>query len=130
MILWYSRFRMASKSIAFLVGAMISALPLVALAEPIPLGPSPEQLLTREAFLKTQTEGTSVACVVQTSVAATSVNTPFMLWWGSFGGDGTGWTPNGAYNIVANKPGTYKYEFTFHALGGASATCTTLVTVS
>ena len=56
---------------------------LAAADSQIPVQPSMEQLLAREAFLKAQTDSASVACVVKTSVSSTRVGELFMLWWGS-----------------------------------------------
>jgi len=111
--------------------ALLLAFPLSISADTlVPLGPTVEQLLAREAFLKAQNGGTSVACIVRTNVATTKVRQPFQLWWGSYGGNGVGWAPSGSYTIVVDKAGTYRYELTFYTQSGSSATCQTSVSVS
>jgi hypothetical protein len=105
--------------------------PLAAVADSlVPLAPQPEQLLAREAFLKSAADGTPVACIVRTSTSAVQVNEPFHLWWGSYGAIGGGWRPVGSYTIAASVKGIYEYKLTFQGSGGSVATCRTTVTVS
>lgn len=116
--------------IVVVAGALCLIAPLAAAAETlVPIAPAPEQLLAREAFLKTYIEGVPVACAIKTSKSAVKIDEPFMLWWGSYGAEEGGWSPTGAYTIVAAKSGTYEYKLVFRAQG-ASATCRTTISVS
>ena len=121
---------MAGKLVGFIAAALFLSVPLAASAqELVPLQPAPEQLLAREAFIKSQTEGVPVACVVKTSKTSVSVNEPFSLWWGSYGAEESGWAPTGAYTILAQKAGVYEYKFSFRG-HGTSTTCRSTVLVS
>ncbi len=105
--------------------------PAIALADSlIPMGPTPEQLLSRQAFMNAVVQGTSVACVVQTSATQVRLNQSYRVWWGSFGSNGVGWAPVGSYTIMPSKEGIYEFKLTFHAADGTSATCKTDVAVT
>ena len=115
---------------ARIVASILFVLPGVAAADALSFWPSVEQLLVREAFVMTQTEGTSVACVVKTSVSSALVGEPFKLWWGSYGGDGVGWPQTGAYSIVVGDVSIREYKLTFNSPDGTSVACRTTVSVT
>lgn len=120
---------MLNKVVAFAASVLCLLAPLAAAADAaIPLGPSPEQLLAREAFLKAESDGVPVACAVKASKASVAVNEAFALWWGSYGSAGGGWSPTGSYTIVASAKGVYGYKFSF-VNGTSSATCHSTVSV-
>ena len=120
-----------SKIVLFGIGILSLTAPAFAAADfAIPLQATPAQFLARDAFLKSQISGVSVACIVMTNKTTVAVHEAFALWWSSYGAIGDGWAPAGAYTIVVGERGVHEYAFTFRGESSASATCSTVVSVS
>ncbi len=125
-----------SKKITYtILGLLFCATPLFASADT--LSDQMDQMrfdLFRSAAAQAGFDSGKSACVVKTSATSVRVHETFILAWGAWGSQDSDvakntWAPTGAAQIVLDKPGTYKYEFTFYDSGGVKALCQALVSV-
>ena len=121
---------MIQKIIAGSIVAITMVPMLVAAESGVPLGPTVEQLLAREAFLKAITEKTSVACVVSVSKNTIKVGDLTTVYWGSYGDKGGGLSPAGASTLKFDKPAIYTYRFAFESTDGVKTECPFTISVS
>jgi|SRR3989344_2814462 len=119
-------------SVTFTIALLVS--PLFASADVFQNGLEQARfLLTRMSAVEADFNPMNVRCMVSVSTTTPRIGERFLLAWGSWGLTDTNnvrnpWTQNGAYVIVIDKPGTYRYPFTFYGALGVT-TCETRVIV-
>ena len=93
-------------------------------------------VLGQIAALKAQQSGRVVVCELIATKASATVGEPFTLIWNSFGakdpaegGVVSQWARGGISTVTLNKPGNYKYTFTFNGVLGGQTECSTTISI-
>lgn len=93
-------------------------------------------VLGQIAALQAEKSGSTVACALVASRTSVATGEPFALIWNSFGAkdpvDGGGvsqWARGGISTVMLDKPGTFKYKFTFNGVSGGTAECSTQISI-
>mgnify|MGYP001558927708 FL=1 len=93
-------------------------------------------VLGRIAALQAEKSGSAVACALVASKSSAAVGEPFSLIWNSYGAkdpaDGgavSQWARGGISTVTLDKPGNYKYKFTFNGVSGGQTECSTTISI-
>jgi len=94
------------------------------------------QVLGQIAALQAQASGNAVACALVASRSSVAAGEPFALIWNSFGakdpadgGEASEWSRGGISTVTLDKPGNYKYTFTFNGVLGGQTECSTTISI-
>ncbi len=89
-------------------------------------------VLGQIAALQAEKSGSTVACALVASRPSVAAGEPFALIWNSFGakdpaegGAESQWERGGVSTVMLDKPGNYKYTFTFNGVSGGQTECST-----
>lgn len=93
-------------------------------------------VLGQIAALQAQASGNPVACALIASRPSVAVGEPFALIWNSFGakdpvdgGEVSQWSRGGISTVMMDRPGNYKYKFTFNGVSGGQTECSTTISI-
>mgnify|MGYP001566347268 FL=1 len=123
--------------IATFLGVALMLAPLIASAATVAdIETQLMHVLGQIAALEAQASGNSVACALVASRSSVAVGEPFALIWNSFGAkdpaDGgavSQWARGGISTVTLDKPGNYKYKFTFNGVSGGQTECSTTISI-
>ena len=126
---------MTHKIIALYVGVVFTLAPLAASAASVAdIETQLMHVLGQIAALKAQASGDTVACALVASKSSAVVGESFSLIWNSFGAKDPSntdavsqWARGGISTVSLDKPGNFKYTFTFNGVLGGQAECTALI---
>ena len=125
-----------SKKISYaILGLLLCTTPLIASADT--LSDQMDQMrfdLFKTAAAQAGFDSLKPACALKVSASSVKVHETFILAWGAWGTLDSDtikntWAPTGAAQIALDKPGTYKYQFTFFGAAGVKAVCEALISV-
>lgn len=123
--------------IAFAVGAVSVLTPLAASAVSVAdIETQLMHVLGQIAALQAEKSGKTVACALVASRSSVAAGEPFALIWNSFGakdpadgGELSQWARGGISTLRLDKPGNYKYAFTFNGVSGGQTECSTAISI-